>query len=198
MTNPIHSVADRPKRLDARRNYDQILIIANAAIEQFGADTSLRDIARKAGIGLGTLYRHFPSREALLEALIRERLNTFSEIVRAARSSENAGEALELCIRKFLAGVMVYKGIASSFMGAFRDKDSALHASCATAQEELEALLRMAQASGQVRPDVMVKDLFALVNGLAWVFDQGTHSPEQRRILITVVVDGLRKQVCGT
>ena len=193
MSDQIHSGTDRPKRLDARRNYDQILMIANEAIEQFGADTSLRDIARKAGIGLGTLYRHFPSREALLEALMRERLNAFSDFVRAARSSDNAGEALEKCIREYLAGVMVYKGIAFSFMGAFKDKTSALHASCATAQEELDALLKRAQAGGQIRSDVTVKDLFALVNGLAWVFEQGTHSPEQRQILVQVVVDGLRK-----
>jgi hypothetical protein len=51
----------------------------------------------------------------------------------------------------------------------------------------------MAQASGQVRLDVTIKDVFALVNGLAWVFDQGTHSPEQRKVLVEVVVDGLRK-----
>jgi hypothetical protein len=88
---------------------------------------------------------------------------------------------------------MVYKGIAFTFMGAFKDRTSALHASCAAAQEELDALLQRAQASGQVRPDVTIKDLFALVNGLAWVFDQGTHAPEQREILVQVVLDGLRK-----
>ena len=193
MTDQIHPGTDRPKRLDARRNYDQILIIANEAIEHFGADASLRDIARKAGIGLGTLYRHFPSREALLGTLMRERLNAFSNIVRAARSFDNAGEALETCIREYLAGVMVYKGIASSFMEAFKDKTSALHASCATAQEELDVLLKRAQASNQVRPDVTIKDLFALVNGLAWVFDMGTNSSEQRETLVEVVIDGLRK-----
>jgi hypothetical protein len=88
---------------------------------------------------------------------------------------------------------MVYKGIAFSFMGAFKDRASALHASCAAAQEELDGLLTLAQASGQIRPDVTVKDLFALVNGLAWVFDQGTHDTQQGKILVQVVVDGLRK-----
>lgn len=194
MSNPVQPGTDRPRRLDARRNHDQILVIANAAIEQFGAEASLRDIARKAGIGLGTLYRHFPSREALIEALMRERLDTFSKRVRAARSLADPGAALEACILEYLAGVMVYKGIACSFMGAFQDPTSALHAACAAAQEELDALLRMAQAAGQVRPDVSVKDLLALVNGLAWVFDQGTHAPEQRTILVQVVIAGLRFQ----
>ena len=191
MPDQVHPGRARPKRLDARRNYDQILKIANEAIETFGAEASLREIARKAGIGLGTLYRHFPSREALIETLMRERLNTFTEVVRAARSLDDPGEALEACIRAYLAGVMVYKGIAFTFMGAFKDKASALHASCATAQEELGALLNLAQARGQVRADVTVKDLFALVNGLAWVFDQGTHAPEQREVLVKVVVAGL-------
>lgn len=193
MTESMHRAADRPKRQDARRNYDQILVIASDAIERFGADTSLRDIARKAGIGLGTLYRHFPSREALLETLMRDRLNAFANRVRAARALADPGEALEACIREYLAGVMVYKGIALSFMAAFKDPASALHASCAKAQEELDALLKMAQKRGQVRSDVTVKDLFALVNGLAWVYDQGTQAPEQRDVLVRVVIDGLRK-----
>jgi len=194
MAKRAHPAPIRPRRSDAEQNHNRILRIAGEAIEQFGADASLRDIARKAGIGMGTLYRHFPSREALLETLLRERLSKFAEEVRQARTFENSGEALGRCVRDYLRGVTVYKGVASSLIKTLKDSNSALHSSCSAVRGELEALLKMAQENGSIRADVTVADIFTFVNGLAWMFDQGTGSLERRSVLVQVFLDGLRKR----
>ena len=82
---PTNTLLERPKRADARRNYDKILGAALEAFAEGGESTSLEEIARRAGVGIGTLYRHFPNRQALLEALY---INEVEEVCRAAEQSD--------------------------------------------------------------------------------------------------------------
>ena len=159
-------------RADAKKNYEHLLAVARAVVLKDGADASLRDIARQAGVGLGTLYRHFPTREALLEALLRA---SFDELtLRAGRlaTSDSPEEALVFWLRATVAVAHAYRGVVASMMAAIADADSALHASCVTMRAAGTRLLARAQAEGLARTDLDGADLFALVGALAWLRDQ--------------------------
>jgi AcrR family transcriptional regulator len=159
-------------RSDARKNFDHLLTVARTVVAEQGADASLRDVARRAGVGLGTLYRHFPTREALLEALLR---TGFDELT--ARASElgtsNAPEvALMSWLHEVVAVAHTYRGVVALMLAAIADPNSALHASCVTMRAAGAGLLARAQAEGVARIDIDGEDLFALISALAWLRDQ--------------------------
>jgi AcrR family transcriptional regulator len=159
-------------RADARKNYDHVLGVAREVFTEQGAEASLRDVARKADVGLGTLYRHFPTREALLEALLR---SSFDELTARAGQLETANpadDALVSWLREIVAVAHSLRGVIASMVAAIAEPDSALHASCVTMRASGTGLLVRAQAEGLARPDIDGEDLFALVGALAWVNDQ--------------------------
>lgn len=164
-------------RADAKKNYDHLLAVARDVVTEQGADASLRDVARRAGVGLGTLYRHFPTREALLEALLRA---SFDELtVRAGEldTSSAPEDALMSWLREAVAVAHNYSGVVALMVAAIEDPDSALHASCVTMRTAGTRLLARAQAEGMARTDVDGADLFALVGALAWLSDQPSLAP---------------------
>lgn len=159
-------------RADAKKNYDHVLAVGRAVVTEHGADASLRDVARRAGVGLGTLYRHFPTREALLEALLRA---SFDELTARAGKLEISSlpeDALVSWLRDVVAVAHSHRGVTALMMAAIEDLDSALHASCVTMRGAGARLLARAQAEGMARTDVDGADLFALVGALAWLHDQ--------------------------
>ncbi|MFO1037085.1 MAG: helix-turn-helix domain-containing protein [Geminicoccaceae bacterium] len=169
-------------RADARKNRDQLLVAAREAVAEQGADASLRDVARRAGVGLGTLYRHFPTREALLDALLRA---SFDGLTARAAELEVAGspaDALLTWLREAVAVAHNYSGAIASMVAAIADEESALHASCVTMRSAGTRLLVRAQAAGQARKDMDGVDLFALVGALAWIADQPTLVPRADRL----------------
>ncbi len=164
-------------RADAKKNHDHLLVVARAVVHEQGADASLRDVARRAGVGLGTLYRHFPTREALLEALLRA---SFDELAAQAVELEvlgSPGDALVAWLRDCIACAHKYRGVVALMMAAIEDTDSALHASCVEMRAAGTRLLTRAQAAGAARTDVDGTDLFALVGALAWLNDQPSSAP---------------------
>lgn len=164
-------------RADARRNYEQLLAVARTVVTEEGADASLRDIARRAGVGLGTMYRHFPTRETLLDALLR---TSFDELTAKAKELETSGsaeDALVSWLRDFVACADNYRGVIASMVAAIEDPESALHASCVTMKAAGARLLARAQAEGAARTDIDATDLYALGGALAWVGDQPTLAP---------------------
>lgn len=164
-------------RADARKNYDQLLTVAREAIAEHGADASLRDIARRAGVGLGTLYRHFPTREALLEALLRTTLDELTRKAGKLETSSAPDEALIAWFREGVAFVQSYSGVVDLMAAAIADPDSALHASCTTVRSAGARLLQRAQAEGSARADVDGTDLFALMAALGWMGEQASFAP---------------------
>jgi AcrR family transcriptional regulator len=159
-------------RADAKKNYDRLLAVAQEAVTQHGADLSLRDVARRAEVGLGTLYRHFPTREALLEALLRtsfEALAARADTLTAAKASE---EALVLWLEETITFTYSHRGVLGLMMGAIEDPQSALHSSCVTLRTAGAALLTRAQSEGKARQDIDGADLFALIAALAWIREQ--------------------------
>ena len=159
-------------RADAQKNYDHLLDVARGVFGEQGAEASMRDVARTAGVGIGTLYRHFPTREALLEALLR---GSFDRITNDAVELEAAaapGDALVAWLRSMVALAHGQRGVIASMTAAIDDPDSALHASCVALKTSGARLLARAQAQGRARTDIDGVDLLALVSALAWLNDQ--------------------------
>jgi AcrR family transcriptional regulator len=159
-------------RADARANHDRLLVVAGAVITKQGVDASMRDIARQAGVGLATLLRHFPTREALLEALLRTSFDELTARAAEVETTSSPGDALRLWLRDFVACTTNYRGVVTSMMRAIEDPRSALHTSCVTMRAAGTRLLTRAQTADVARTDVDGADLFALASSLAWLGDQ--------------------------
>ncbi|KUM97526.1 TetR family transcriptional regulator [Streptomyces yokosukanensis] len=169
-------------RADARKNRDHLLAVAGTALTEEGVDVSLRDIARRADVGLATLLRHFPTREALLDALLR---TSFDELTAKALEFETSNSpevALVSWLRDCVAWTTEYRGVTVLMAAAIEDTDSALHASCVTLRAAGARLLTRAQAVGLARSDIDGADLFALVAMLAWLGDQPSLAPRADRL----------------
>jgi AcrR family transcriptional regulator len=169
-------------RADARKNYDQILDVARDLIATGGADASLREIARTAGVGLGTLQRHFPTREVLLEALLRTSFDALARRAAELEHVEPSDTALVAWLREIVAVAHRYSGAIKLMVAAIEDEGSALHASCVAMKAAGTRLLTRAQAKGTARDDLDGADLFALVGALSWVGDQPALADRSDRI----------------
>lgn len=174
-------------RADARKNYDHLLTVAGTVITEQGADASLRDIARKAGVGLATLFRHFPTREALLAALLRVGFDELAERARKLQTSNSPGDALVSWLRDFVVYARTYRGITQAMTSAIEDPESALHASCVTLRTAGARLLSRAQTEGTTRTDIDGAELFDLVAALAWLGDQPSRAPRADHLFDVVV-----------
>ncbi|NUR88999.1 MAG: TetR/AcrR family transcriptional regulator [Nonomuraea sp.] len=172
-------------RADARRNYDLLVAAAMAVIAEEGPDASLNEIAKRAGVGPGTLYRHFPTREALLAAVFEGRLTGL-----CARSEELAGalppgEALIAWLRLLVTHAMTDRGLGARMMLT----PDAEGVDCwALLRAAAERVLGPAKAAGSVRADVEVDDLIELTAGIAQV----APDPARADRLLTLTLDGLR------
>ncbi|MCX5539227.1 helix-turn-helix domain containing protein [Paraburkholderia sp. CNPSo 3076] len=164
-------------RADARKNYDHLLAVARDVVTEHGADASMRDIARRADVGLATLFRHFPTREALFEALLRENLDALTQKAVDLETSNPPDEALVSWFREGVAFVHSYSGVVALMASAHAAPDSALYASCAAVHSAGERLLLRAQAEGTARADMNGDDLFALMSALGWLGDQPSFAP---------------------
>jgi AcrR family transcriptional regulator len=181
-------------RTDGQKNFDRILAVARTVVTREGANASLRDIARKAGVGLGTLYRHFPTREALLEALLRTNFDDLASRATELETSVSPADALVSWIRETVVVAHRLRGVTTAMMAAIEDPDSALHCSCVAMRSAGGRLLARAQDRGMARKDVDGADLFALIAALAWLRDQPSHSPRADHILGVVASAILTKQ----
>lgn len=159
-------------RADAQANYDRVLVVAGDIIAEQGSDASMRHIARQAGVGLATLLRHFPTREALLEALLRTSFDELTQRTVESEASNAPGDALILWLRAFVECATNYRGAVAAMMHALQDPQSALHGSCLAMRTAGTRLLTSAQAAQAARTDVDGADLFALASALAWLGDQ--------------------------
>jgi len=169
-------------RADAKKNYEQILTIARVVVANHGADASLREIARRAGVGLGTLYRHFPTREALLEALLRTDFDELTAMARELETASSPDKALISWLHDVVAWTGTYQGVVAVMMAAMEDTESALHSSCITMRTAGTRLLTRAQAKGLARTDMDGEDLFSLAAALAWLGDQPSSAPRAEHL----------------
>ena len=164
-------------RADARKNYSHILAVAREVLGAHGPDASMRDIARRAEVGLATLLRHFPTREALYEALLCTDLDALTQKADALESAPSPDEALLSWFREWAAFALGHKGVVAMMAAAHTDPDSALYASCAAVHAASARLLLRAQAGGTARADMNGDDLFGLMSALGWLVDLPSFAP---------------------
>jgi AcrR family transcriptional regulator len=164
-------------RADARKNYSRILTVAREVVTAHGVDASMRDIARRADVGLATLLRHFPTREALFEALLRTNLDALTQKAVELETSKPPDDALVSWFREGVAFVASYSGVVALMASAHADPDSALYAPCTAVRSAGARLLLRAQAEGTARADMDADDLFALMSALGWLVGQHSFAP---------------------
>ncbi|HEY3958070.1 MAG TPA: TetR/AcrR family transcriptional regulator [Streptosporangiaceae bacterium] len=178
-----------PKRADARRNRERLIAAATAAFSEHGADAPLEDIARRAGVGIGTLYRHFPTRLALQEGVFRTQVDAVCDRGRELACDPSPGDA-------FRAWLLVLSGYLATKRGLSRalieqlGRDSELLSSCSRVMKETAAmLLERAQQAGVVRADITSMDVMRLVHGVAVATEQ---APGETDRLLSLMLDGMR------
>lgn len=181
-------LAQRPKRADARRNYEKLLAAAGDAFADLGTAASLEDIARRAGVGIGTLYRHFPTRQALLEAVYIDEVEEMS--AKASDLGDLAPwDALVTWLRQFVRFAATKRALADEMLNTM-DAEAPVFVSCRAAITEAgDMLLQRAQASGDVRPDTSFTDVGRMVAGIASI---RTADPGQIERILDMALDGLR------
>ncbi|OWW05442.1 TetR family transcriptional regulator [Rhizobium sp. R72] len=181
----------QPLRADARRNRDKLIEIAAAAFAESGVETSLEDIARRAGVGIGTLYRHFPTREHLVEVVYRRELEGLATAARELAANHPPDDALEEWMRRFVGYIAAKRGMAGS-LKILMDSNASLFADgSGILREAADGLLRTAANQGFIRNDIDTTDL---LHALSSIYSLPA-SPEWRdrsNRLIGLLMDGLR------
>ncbi|MBI5104945.1 MAG: TetR/AcrR family transcriptional regulator [Solirubrobacterales bacterium] len=182
------TLVPRPKRADARRNYDKLVTAARQAFAERDTEASLEDIARRAGVGIGTLYRHFPTRSALLAAVYVD------EVDAMARAAEDVGhlepwEALRAWLHQYVGFAAAKRALHEQLLAAEGADAEVLGACRGALLGAGGGLLRRAQAAGEVRPDVTFDDVGRMVSGIALL---RATEPEQVQRILDVALDGLR------
>jgi AcrR family transcriptional regulator len=186
--------AARPQRADARRNYEKLIATARQAFAEDGSSTSLEEIARRAQVGIGTLYRHFPNRQTLLEAVYVD------EVEALCRSADDFAElppwdALVGWLHGFV-GYMATKQALAQELLSYVDRDADVFRSCRTGLYAAgEPLLRRAQQAQVVRADTNLTELIQMVGGIAKITPA---EPEQIDHILDIALDGLRWRALTT
>jgi AcrR family transcriptional regulator len=185
---PDTATSTRPKRADARRNYVKVINAAREAFAEGGAATSLEEIARRAGVGIGTLYRNFPSRQALLEAVY---VDEVEQLCRSAADFADLEpwEAFEGWLHRFVAYMATKQALAHELLD-YVDRDAAVFKSSRPALVAAgEPLLERAQQAGVVRPDTNLSEVVQMVGGIAKI---PASEPGQIDHMLGIALDGLR------
>jgi AcrR family transcriptional regulator len=182
----------RKPRADAQRNRERVLEAAKTVFSAGGPDASLDAVAREAGVGIGTLYRHFPTREALYEAVYRREVEQLGELAEELKSDGAPVEALRRWLRANVEFVATKKGMAAALALAAGSPPSELTAfSFERLTKAVGTLLDRAAASGEIRTDVSPEDLLRTLVGMCLLHDQPGWQAGVIRML-DVLVDGLR------
>lgn len=182
------SSTGRPLRADARRNRERILRAADEMFAAQGVDASIDDIASRAGLGVGTVYRNFPTKEALLQALFVARMQPLIAAAREAVEADDPGEAFVAFMRRLGDEFVNFKALAEVMTSSGMDLSAKAEAA-ADLMRAGEALLRRAQQAGDVRPDVSIADVAALMSGLGYADSSVT--PTQRSRCVALACDSL-------
>jgi AcrR family transcriptional regulator len=186
--------SSRKPRADALRNRERVLEAAKTVFSAGGPDASLEAVAREAGVGIGTLYRHFPTREALYEAVYRREVEQLSELAEELKGEAAPVEALRRWLRSNVEFVATKKGMATALALAAGPPPSELTAfSYERLTKAIGILLERAVAAGEIRADITPGDLLRTLVGMCMLHDQPGWQAGVVRML-DVLVDGLRVQ----
>lgn len=186
----------RPARADAVRNRERIVAAAREAFAEAGPEASLNEIARRAGVGPGTLYRNFSGRPELLAAVLKDRVDTLCARARDLLSADSAGDGLAEWLRAFLDHARVNQGLGGALMLEQLEATGALGTDChQRILDAVTALLARVQDAGAARRDLAPADLLQLVVGIALSTTHKQASPddpEQAKRLLGLVLDATK------
>jgi len=182
---------DRKPRADAQRNRERILEVAKKAFTRSGADTSLEDIAKQAGVGPGTLYRHFPAREELLQAVYRSELEKLAAAEQRLAREMPPIEALRAWLLLFVDAIETKQIIAPALNTLVSDPKKVFEASYAQIHAAIRALVKRAIKSGDMRRDLDPIDLLRALVGVANVATSPDWHQSARR-LVDILITGAR------
>jgi AcrR family transcriptional regulator len=192
MTSPQTQAApfsNRPKRADALRNYEKLVAAAREAFTEADRSASLEDIARRAGVGIGTLYRNFPTRGDLVQAVYVDEVEALSRTAQELEGLE-AWDALSGWLQRFVGYVATKQALSDELFAVNDAERQAVFAGCRAMLESAgEPLLRRAQDSGVVRPDITIGEVIRMVAGIAKI---PADDPAEIQRLLAVALDGLR------
>lgn len=179
-----------PMRADARRNRALILAAAEAAFAEEGIGVPVDEIARRAGVGAGTLYRNFPTKEDLFQAVIGHHMDALAEHARALADSDEPGRALFEFLGRLVTEAGAKRNMVDALTGAGVDIKESMAPHKAEVERAAQVLLEQAQGAGAVRADVTLDDIIGLVMGACAFSGPQTESSQAR--MVSVVCDGLR------
>jgi AcrR family transcriptional regulator len=183
----------RKPRVDALRNRDRLLKAAKTVFSAGGPDASLEAVARAAGVGIGTLYRHFPTREALFEAVYRHEVQQLADLAERLEKEAQPIEALRQWMRSIVKFVATKKGMSTALALALAKDSDLVSYSSDRLTRAIGLLLEQAIAAGEVRSDVSPEDLLRAIVGMCYTHDQPGWQKNVLR-LVDIFVDGLRNR----
>jgi AcrR family transcriptional regulator len=183
----------RKPRADAIRNHERVLEAAKAVFSAGGSDASLEAVAKRAGVGIGTLYRHFPTREALFEAVYRREVQQLTELAEELKSEASPVDALRQWLRSNVEFVATKKGMLAALALTVHGSSELYAGTFERLTKAVGALLERAVAAGEIRADISPEDLLRALIGMCYMHDQPGWQKSVLRLL-DVFVDGLRVQ----
>ena len=186
---PQRAPAIRPERADVRRNRARLLAAAREMFLRDGADASLEGIARLAGVGIGTLYRHFPTRQDLLEAMLTGAYDDLATRARDLLTADAPGEALMTWLRTFITQITAFRGMPAAVMITLAEGRCALLPSCQAMRAGGEELLIRAQKAGEAPAGADFTDVLQLANAIAMATEDDAAAANR---LLALAAAGLR------
>ena len=193
---PKDEKAARKPRADAARNRERVLEAAKTVFSAGGAEASLEAVARTAGVGIGTLYRHFPTREALFEAVYRREVQQLADLAERLEDEKDPVEALRRWMHSNVRVVATKKGMVASLALAAYTNSELYAFSFERLTRAVGGLLDRAIAAGEIRDDISAEDLLRALIGMCYLYDKPGWQKSVLR-LMDVFIDGLRVQPTG-
>jgi AcrR family transcriptional regulator len=192
----VPATGTRPLRADAQRNRDRLLQAAVRAFARAGPDATLDAIAKDAGVGIGTLYRHFPTREALVEAAYRNELARLCDAVADLLAAMPPDEAMRAWMDRFVGYMTTKRGMADALRAVIASGGNPFAQSRDRLTGAITVLLGAAAAAGTVRPDIEPGDVLASLSGVSLAAGEPAQREQVGRLL-DLLMDGLRYRAAG-
>lgn len=188
--------ARRALRADAARNRERLVAVAFEAFAEHGPDAALEEIARRADVGIGTLYRHFPNREALMAAVVRDTFASLAARAAAGQGAVDPWAVLEDWLRAYQAFAATKRGLIAGIV-LLKDGDDDFTGLCDRLTGSVDALLVQAQVAGVVRPGITAQDVLHLTSAIGQAGDR-SGDPETSTRLFALALAGLRTPDLGS
>lgn len=182
----------RGLRADARRNNEALLNAARAVFAELGPDAPLEEIARRAGVGIGTLYRHFPARFDLQQAVMERHVGRLIALAETELDAPDPAAAVERWLATKLYASREYHGLGAAVWLVIADRPSEYGSHCELLYRRFDELLRRAQQAGAIRADITSRQVLRLVNGIVLSTEKAHDREREMRQLFEVVMAGLR------